>query len=235
MRQALVTIGPLLMSALAFSQAGQPTTASQPTAPQPSSQQSTTQQPAKAPPAKPRSVADAARASKQAHESAPPQKVYRNKDLADSTGPDNAQSSSAGTTATPPAKSTPSQPAPRPAKTADEIVMEKEKSFEAQGNVFKRQILVQKGKIIDIQNQSQNLYAQLNAWSVEHHYDANPAMCWTSEYNNPYFKDWCAIGRGLQAAYDASERQLAQEKARLEQMQEDMRRKGYGNAIYDAD
>ncbi len=113
--------------------------------------------------------------------------------------------------------------------------MEKEKAFEVQGNIFKRQILAQKGKIIDIQNQSQNLSGQLNAWSVEHHQDANPAICWTSGYNDPYSKDWCAIGRGLQAAYDASQRQLAGEKARLEQMQEDIRRKGYGNAVYDAD
>ena len=113
--------------------------------------------------------------------------------------------------------------------------MEQEKTFEAQGNIFKKQILAQKSKIIEIQNQSQDLYGQLNAWTVEHHHDANPAVCWTSAYNDPYNKDWCAIGRGLQAAYDESQRQLAQEKTRLEQMQEDIRHKGYGNGVYDPD
>jgi hypothetical protein len=39
----------------------------------------------------------------------------------------------------------------------------------------------------------------------------------------------------LKAQYEASERQLTQEKAKLEHMQEDIRRKGYGNGVYDPD
>jgi hypothetical protein len=39
----------------------------------------------------------------------------------------------------------------------------------------------------------------------------------------------------LKAQYEATQQQLTQEKARLEQMQEDIRRKGYGNGVYDPD
>ncbi len=222
-------VAPLLLSALAFCQTDQPTPTQQPIP---------ARQPAKAVPAKPanpESVADAARATREAREATPPQKVYRNKDVTDRTAEDAAPGNPEATV-TPAAKTPPAQTASRPAKTVDEIRVEKEeKTFEAQGNIFKRQILVQKGKIIDIQNHSQDLYGQLNAWSVEHHRDANPAICWSPGYDDPYNKDWCAIGRGLQSAYDTSQRQLAQEKARLEQMQEDIRRKGYGNAVYDPD
>jgi hypothetical protein len=39
----------------------------------------------------------------------------------------------------------------------------------------------------------------------------------------------------LKTQYEASQQQLAQEKAKLEQMQENIRRAGYGNAVYDPD
>jgi len=57
--------------------------------------------------------------------------------------------------------------------------------------------------------------------------------CWTSLYS--VYQDYCDTGRNLKAQYEAAQSQLAQEKARLEQMQENIRRKGYGNAIYDPD
>jgi hypothetical protein len=225
----------LLLSALAFGQAGQPTIPQQPPAPEPTGQQSTPQQPAKAAPARPKSVADAARASREATEAAPPQKVYRNTDLTDGSDAGGIPGN-AGVPVAPPARTTPPRTASRPAtRTADGISLQKDRAFESQGNVFKRQILVQKTKIITLQNQTQSLSGQFNAWSVRHSYRFNPAICWTSEYTDPYIKDWCEIGIRLQAAYETSQRQLAEEKERLEQMQEDIRHKGYGNAVYDPD
>jgi hypothetical protein len=229
MRHALVTAA-LLFSALAFSQSS--STVQPPAAQQPNTQQER-QQPAKAgqeKPVQPKSVADAARASKGVHDSTPPGKVYKNKDVSAPTSVD-AGSGDSGATMNPPAKT----PASRAAKSEDEILAEKDKAFEAQGIVLKEQILAQKSKIIAIQNQAQDLNGQLTAWNVEHHRDTDPAACWTSSYNDPYFKDWCAIGRNLQSAYDTAQQQLAQEKAHLEQMQEEIRRKGYGNGVYDPD
>jgi hypothetical protein len=107
--------------------------------------------------------------------------------------------------------------------------------FEAQGNTFKNQIKVQKGKIVDIQNQITSLKNQFAEWSAEFAQADEAQACWTSTYYTPYYKNWCDTGRNLKAQYEASQRQFAQEKARLEQMQENIRRAGYGNAVYDPD
>jgi hypothetical protein len=229
---------PLLVSTLAFGQAEQSVAAQQPTASQPS------QQPTTPPPAKPRpnarpSVADAARASKQLQTSAPAAKVYRNKDLkdpADAGSPATARPSVAvNSTAQPALTQTASLPASHPAvQTADEEI-QRDRAFEAQAMVFKSEILMEKGKIAGIQTHMAGLKDQFAAWSAEYSQDDEAPLCWTSSYTSPYYKDWCDTGRNLKAQYDASQRQLDQEKARLDQMQENIRRHGYGNAIYDPD
>ena len=94
---------------------------------------------------------------------------------------------------------------------------------------------VQKGKIIGIQNHITSLKNQFAAWSTSFSQDSDAPACWTSTYYTPYYKSWCDTGRNLKVQYDASQAQLAQEKARLEQMQEKIRRAGYGNAVYDPD
>lgn len=94
---------------------------------------------------------------------------------------------------------------------------------------------VEKGKIIDIQNRITSLKYQFDAWSAEFSQDFDAQACWTSQYYSPYYKDWCDTGRNLKAQYDAAQAHLGQEKAHLEQMQENIRRQGYGNGIYDPD
>ncbi len=105
----------------------------------------------------------------------------------------------------------------------------------AQGLTFKNQVKVQKGKIVDIQNRITSLKNQFAAWSLGFAQDPDAQACWTSTYYTPYYKDWCDRGRNLKAQYEASQQQLAQEKAKLEQMQEKIRRAGYGNEVYDPD
>jgi hypothetical protein len=246
-RLKLTSIGMLLLSALAFGQADQPTTA-QPT----TNQQPTTQQPTAQPPAKPaivrQSVAGAARASRQAQESAPPAKIYRNKDVKDPSVPGSPATANSAATTAPATGSAVPQNAPisaahpaaivtaQTAPQADATQIQKDRAFEAQAKVFKSQILAEKGKIVDIRNRIADLKYQFDMWSTEYAQDPTDAQtCWTSTYYTPYYKDWCDTGRNLKAQYDASQRQLDQEKARLEQMQESIRRQGYGNGVYDPD
>jgi hypothetical protein len=213
-----------LAGASAFSQTNQ-STATPPTDQPPSGQATTSQPPNAPPPAKPQpasphSVADAARASKQLQESAPPAKVYRNKDV----------KSPAAAGGTPTANSVP------PTAPAADEQTRKDRAFEAQGRIFKSQMLVEKGKVVDIQNHMRSLKEQFDAWSMAYAQDPTDAQqCWTSTYYTPYYKDWCDAGRDLKTQYDAAQRQLDQERIRLEQMQENIRRQGYGNAIYDPD
>ena len=230
-------MGWLVMLALAFGQTSQQPSAPQSTSGQSTSAQPTASQPASAPPAspqpasqkpvKPSAVDAAASASRQARESAPPIKVIRNHDLKDGSNAPEAGK------ATP----TPNDIAAQSAgdKAADEEDQRKVREFEAQGKTFQNQVKVQKGKIIDIQNRIASLQNQFAAWSLGFAQDDEAQACWTSTYYTPYYKDWCDRGRNLKAQYEASQRQLAQEKAKLEQMQEDIRRKGYGNGVYDPD
>jgi hypothetical protein len=235
------SIAALLLTALAFGQAEQPTAAQQTTSQQ-TGEQPTAQPPAKPRQATPQSVAGAARASKQAQESAPPVKVYRNRDVKDpaDTGSSAAGSAVATTSAAGPASaqatSLPaSHPVPASAQS-DAAQIQKDRAFEAQAKVFKSQILAEKGKIVGIQNRIADLKYQFDAWSTEYAQDPTDAqVCWTSSYYTPYYKDWCDTGRNLKAQYDGSQRQLEQEKTRLEQMQENIRHQGYGNAVYDPD
>lgn len=228
----------LLVSSLAFVQAEQSVAAQQPTASQPS------QQPTTPPPPKPQlsarpSVADAARASKQLQASAPAAKVYRNKDLKDPADAGSRAPASPSAAANSPAQPTTTQTASLPAshpivQTVDEEI-QRDRAFEAQARVFKNQILVEKGKIAGIQNRVASLKDQFVAWSTEYYQDDEAPLCWTSSYTSPYYKDWCDTGRNLKAQYDTSQRQLDQEKVRLDHMQESIRRQGYGNAVYDPD
>jgi hypothetical protein len=216
---------PLLVCALAFGQ-GEQSTTSQPTAAQPAAgEQANAPASVKPRPTTPASVADAARASKQAQQAMPPGKVYRNKDVKDPA----AASSDQNAVATAPAVTKTA------AETTDDQI-KKDRAFEAQALVFKSQIRVEKSKVVDIQNRMKDLKYQFDAWSTEFAQDSSDAQaCWTSQYYTPYYKDWCDRGRDLKAQYDATQAQLNQEKVRLEQMQENIRRKGYGNGVYDAD
>jgi len=159
---------------------------------------------------------------------------------------DSAKTPSKQAAAKPAAKSAPTatKSAPTPSdtvaesardKATDEEDHQKVLRFEAQGKIFQNQVKVQKGKIIDIQNDITSLKNEFDAWSTGFAQDDEAQACWTSTYYTPYYKDWCDRGRNLKAQYEASERQLAQEKAKLEKMQEDIRRKGYGNGVYDPD
>ena len=240
LRYWLEMIGWLLVTALAFGQtnqqpAGPQSTAAQPTNAPPASSQTANQpavnpqpanpQPVNPRPVKPSAVAAAASASKLARESAPATKVIRNHDLSDGSNAPDADKS----------EPKPSDAAVQAAR--DKAIQEddrKVKQFEAQGKTFQNQVKVQKGKIIDLANRVQSLNDQFDAWSVSHRH-VNPAVCWSSQHDTDIYKSWCDIGRNLKDATDESQRQLAQEKVRLEQMQEDIRRKGYGNAVYDPD
>jgi hypothetical protein len=225
--RVLNAIGLVLATALAFGQAQQSDPAPPNNAQQPAEQQPTAPPPAKPRPAAPHSVADAARASKQIQESAQPAKVYRNKDVKD---PADAGAPAAA------AQPAVAQPAPKTAALSDDDQIKKDRAFEAQAKIFKNQILVEKGKIVDIQNRMTDLKYQFDEWAAEFSQDPTDAQsCWTSQYYTPYNRDWCDAGRKLKAQYDAAQVQLTREKARLEQMQENIRRQGYGNGIYDAD
>jgi len=224
--------GCLLMTALVYGQSTQPPTDPQSTGSQSTNAQPANSQPVKSPPAnqkpvKPSAVAAAASASRTAVETAPPIKVIRNHDLNDGSNPPEA------------AKPATSQEASATQAARDKAIQaqeeQKEKQFETQGKIFQNQIRVEKGKIIGIQNHIASLKNQFAAWSAGFSQDTDAQTCWTSAYYSPYYKDWCDTGRNLKAQYEATQQQLAQEKARLEQMQEDIRRKGYGNGVYDPD
>jgi len=209
-----------LMNALASAQTTQPAADSQSTASQ------TTSPAPPARPVKPSPVAAAASASKQARDSAPPIKVIRNRDLNDGSNPSDAAKSEA--------KSSDVKQAVAQAKEIQEEE-QKTRQFENQGKVFQNQIKVQKGKIVGIQNRIISLKYQFDARSTSFSQDSDAPACWTSTYYTPYYKSWCDTGRNLKAQYDAAQAQLAQEKKRLEEMQEKIRRQGYGNAVYDPD
>ena len=184
-----------------------------------------TAQPANPKAVKPSAVAAAAGASRLARESAPPSKVIRNHDLNDGSGPPDAGKSE------PTVNNTALQVARDKATEGEERKVEQ---FAIQGKTFQNQVRTQKNKIMDLQNRVQDLSNQFDAWSVSHRH-VNSAACWTSEYETELYKSWCDIGRNLKDATDATQRQLAQEKIRLEGMQENIRRAGYGNAVYDPD
>ncbi len=236
LRDRLGIVGWLLLAALAFGQTsqqanssqstGSQATSSQPATTQPANPQPANPQPANPGPVKPSSVDAAAAAARQARESAPPTKIIRNHDLNDGSNPPAAKSAP-----------TPSDAAEQAAreKATDEEDQQEVQRFEAQGKKFQNQVRVEKGKISDIQNHITSLKNQFAAWSTGFAQDDEAQACWTSTYYTPYYKDWCDQGRNLKAQYEASERQLAQEKTKLEQMQEDIRRKGYGNGVYDPD
>jgi hypothetical protein len=218
-RYRLGIIGWLLMPILAFGQTNQQASPSQSTGASPADAQ-----PANQKPVKPSALDAAARASKEARESAAPIKVIRNHDLRDASDPRDTGKSAA-----------PAAAQITPDKAADEEEQREVRDFEAQGKIFQNQVKVQKGKIIDIQNRITSLQNQFTSWSFGFAQDDEAQACWTSTYYTPYYKDWCDRGRNLQAQYEASQRQLAEEKGKLEQMQEDIRRKGYGNGVYDPD
>jgi hypothetical protein len=198
----------LLLAPAALAQANQQTPASPV---QPPAQQA----PASVPGRPPQSVADAARVSREASESAPPAKVYRNKDVRD------------------PASQT--SPGAAPAKTSDEVFTDQGRQFESQGTSYKTQILAQEAKIVSIQNHIDELEAQFTDWSTWHTDVNDVSLCWTDLGNTYYYKDYCNVGKGLRAQAEAAQQQLAQEKARLAEMQEYIRRQGYGNAVYEPD
>lgn len=207
------------MTALACAQTTQPAADSQSTSSQPPRSQPAT-------PVKQSAVAAAASASKQTRDSAPPIKVIRNHDLNDGSNSSDAAKSQL-----------------KPSNVEESTALAKEtqederktRQFETQGKVFQNQIKVQKGKIIGIQNRIASLKNQFAAWSASFSQDSDAPACWTSTYYTPYYKSWCDTGRNLKAQYDGAQTQLAQEKARLEEMQENIRRKGYGNSVYDPD
>lgn len=232
LRDWMAMVGWVLFAALAFGQTNQQPTnpeavGAQPTNVQPNSPPASSQ-PANQAATKPSAVAAAASASRLARESAAPIKVIRNHDISDgSSTPD------AGTPG-----SKPNGAATRSAQDQDKETQEEERKvqqFEVQGKTFQNQIKVQKGKIIDIQNHITLLKNQFAVWSAGFAQDDEASSCWTNAYYSPYYKEWCDRGRNLKAQYEASQIQLAQEKARLDQMQENIRRAGYGNAVYDPD
>jgi hypothetical protein len=219
-------IGWLMMPALAFGQTSQQASTPQSAGAQPTAAQPASQQPSNQKPVKPSAVDAAASASRQARESVPPIKVIRNHDLNDGSNPPSSKSAATQNDAAAQAAAD---------KATDEEDRHEVQQFEAQGKKFQNQVRVEKGKIIDIQNHITSLKNQFAAWSTSFAQDDEAQACWTSTYYTPYYKDWCDRGRNLKAQYEASQRQLAQEKAKLEQMQEDIRRKGYGNGVYDPD
>ena len=212
LRHGLGIVGCLLAAALAFSPTNSPASDSQSGGLQPTNQA----------PVKPSAVAAAASASKQTRQSAPPSKVIRNHDLNDGNGP------------TVPAQSGHGMAVAVDRDKATQEEGRRVQQFESQGKTFQNQVRVQKGKIVDLQNQIRTLNDQFNAWGVSHrHVDSN--ICWTSLHDDEYYKSWCDVGRNLKDARDTSQSQLASEKAKLDQMQENIRRAGYGNAVYDPD
>ena len=166
-------------------------------------------------------MADAARAAREASESAPPAKVYRNKDVRD---PAERSSGVAN-------QNSPSAP---PAKNSDEVFTQ-ERQFESQGSAYKNQILAQEAKIVAIQNHIDELQSQFADWTTWHTDVSDVSLCWTDLGMTYYYKDYCDVGKGLRAQAESAQRDLAQEKARLADMQEYIRRQGYGNAVYEPD
>jgi hypothetical protein len=88
----------------------------------------------------------------------------------------------------------------------------KVRQFYSQGLVFKNQVKVQKGKIVDIQNHMTSLKNRFASWSVRYAQDSEAQACWTSAYYTTYYRDWCDRGRNLKAQYEQLQRQLAQER-----------------------
>jgi len=228
LRYWMAIVGWLLSAALTFGQTNQQPTnpqasGTQPNNAQPNSQ-STSTPPVNQAAIKPSAVAAAANASRLAKESAAPIKVIRNHDISDGSSTPDA--------------GTPDGAATRSAQDQDKETQEEERNvqqFEAQGKTFQNQIKVEKGKILDIQNHITLLKNQFAVWSAGFAQDDEASSCWTNAYYSPYYKEWCDRGRNLKAQYEASQRQLDQEKARLDQMQENIRRAGYGNAVYEPD
>lgn len=180
-------------------------------------------------PCKPWTVVDAANAAKQRAESEPPAKIYKNKDLKDPADPNSsapgAPPSAAHLT---PASTSQQKDSPPPS-----VPVQSPASFKAQGEVYRNQILLEKEKVADIQSRIADLKYQFDTWSTSMAQDPTDAsICWTA-YATPYYKDWCDTGRSIKTQYDAAEGQLKKENANLEKMQENIRRKGYGNAVYD--
>jgi hypothetical protein len=246
MRAKWSTMAGLLVSlALAFGQAGQPQSGQQQTAAQPptATQPQTTKAPsnqASPPhqtndkcPCKPWTVVDAANAAKQSTASQPPAKVYKNKDVKDPASASAAPPANSSALA-PAASQAASVPATQPAATtSNDSPVEDPAAFKARGDVFKNEMKAEKEKLAAIQNRITNLKYQYDVWAESSAQDDGALSCWTSEYYSN--KDWCDTGRDLKAQYDAAQRQLQQEKAHLETMQEAIRRQGYGNAVYDPD
>jgi hypothetical protein len=226
----LKVAGSLLVSAMALAQTNQPSNQSQMTS-QASSSQAAAAQPNDKGPSKPLTVVDAANAAKQKAASQPPAKIYRNKDVRDPAEASTTANAMALTPASAQNETAPSLPLQTPA------------DFKAQGDTYKNQILIEKEKLADIKNHVADLKFQLDAWAASFdswaatypQYPADASICWTPPYNAPYPNDWCDTGRSLKVQYDAAQKQLKKEKSALEKMQEDIRRKGYGNGVYDPD
>jgi hypothetical protein len=212
----LESAGILLLASAAFAQAD-------PQVPSSLSPMPAQQTPAPATGRPPESVAGAARASRDASESASPAKVYRNKDVRDPAEP------FSGLPTNQPSPAAPS------AKTSDEMFMDQERQFEAQGSSSKNEILAQEAKIVSIQNHIDELESQFADWTTWHTDVSDVSLCWTDLGNTYYYKDYCDVGKGLRAQAEAAQQELAQERARLAEMQEYIRRQGYGNAVYEPD
>ena len=224
----VIAAAALLMGALAFAQTDQHSSAASPAQP---STAPTAQTNDKCP-CKPRTIVDAATASKQKAEAEPPAKIYRNKDLKDPASPGTASPEAATSSAPESTSASSAQKESAPASTT----LPSPAAFKAQGDTYKNQILLEKEKIADIQNRNTSLKYQFDEWSASFAQDPTDASnCWTSSYSMPYYKEWCDTGRKLKAQYDLTQDQLEQEQAKLEKMQEAIRRKGYGNAVYDPD
>lgn len=209
-------VGILLLASAAFAQVDQPLpSSSSPTPAQPATVQ---QAPNPAPGKPPQSIAGAARASRDAAESAPATRTYRNKDVRDPAEETNY--------ATPPSA---------PPQADDEVLKDKERQFEAQGSTYKDQILAQEAKMVSIQNHIDELESQYADWTTWHTDVSDVSLCWTELGSTYYYKEYCDVGKGLRAQTETAQRQLAQEKARLADMQEYIRRQGYGNAVYEPD
>jgi hypothetical protein len=225
----------LLICASAFGQTDQPSSPPQSTAQPSANKTSPPGQTNNKCPCKPRTVVDAANASKQKVESETPAKVYRSKDLKGPAVPSVTSEGTASPALVP--KSTPAaQASPQSASSSESAPLQSPASFKAQGDVYRNQILLEKEKVADIQSRITDLKYQFDEWSTSVAQDPTDAsLCWTSSYSTPYYKDWCDAGRNLKAQYDAAQGQIKQENANLEKMQEAIRRKGYGNAVYDPD
>ena len=229
----LIVIALLSMSTLAFGQAEQSTAAQQKAVQAPTSQSSASPKTNDKCPCKPWTVVDSANTSKQLKESQPPSKVYTNKDVkdpasADATAAANSGAAPSGTVQmVQTAKTQPAVP------NAGDVPVQTPAAFKAQGDAYKNQILLEKQKVAAIKNHVTNLKYQFDSWATSFAQDGGAESCWTVEYYS--YKDWCDTGRNLKAQYDAAQGQLKQEKANLRKMQEAIRRKGYGNAVYDPD